>query len=111
MHCPCLQLPEQQSASDEPGLSRWTSLCRVEAPFHEKALREWTRLELDPKTGKVDHGPGGSKDLSDAMTGVASGLTMMSEVWLQFEVPVSELPTSVVEQVARENNGEDEEDE
>ncbi len=40
------------------------ALCegRVVAPFHEKALQEWTRLELDPRTGKVDHPPGGSKD-------------------------------------------------
>ena len=59
-------------------------------------------MELDPKSGKVDHPPGGSKDLADSMTGVIYWLTMMTDVWRQFDVPLSELPDSLVEQVARE---------
>ena len=77
------------------------ALCegRVIAPFHHKALQEWTRLELDPRTGKVDHHPppppGGSKDLADAMAGVIYGLTMQTEVWTQFDIPLLEVPDRV----------------
>jgi hypothetical protein len=38
-------------------------------------------LERDPKTGKVDHPADASKDCSDAIAGVAFGLTMQREIW------------------------------
>ncbi len=78
------------------------ALCegRVVAPFHDKALQEWTRLELDPRTGKVDHPPGGSKDLADAMTGVIYGLTRMTDIWTQFDIPLWEVPDRVQAAVA-----------
>jgi len=62
---------------------------RVRGPAHEKAQRELSKLEYDRKTGKVDHPPQGSKDLSDAMAGVAYGLTMRRAIWARHKVPVS----------------------
>ena len=35
---------------EDCGVMAW--VLGVEAPYDEKALREWTRLELDPKSGK-----------------------------------------------------------
>ncbi len=52
-------------------------------------------MELDPRTGKVDHPPGGSKDLADAMAGVIYGLTIQIEVWTQFDIPLREVPDRV----------------
>ena len=90
------------------------ALCegRAIAPFHKKALQEWTRLELDPRTGKADHAPGGSKDLADAMAGVIYGLTMETEVWTQFNIPLREVPDRVwaaAEQGGRDRRGPDDE--
>ncbi len=85
---------------------------RVIAPFHKKALEEWTRLELDPRTGKVDHPPGGSKDLADAMAGVIYGLTLRTEVWIQFNIPLLEVPDRVwaaAEQDDPHDGGQDDE--
>jgi hypothetical protein len=54
---------------------------RILLPDHPKALSEIVRLERDPKTGKVDHPADASKDCSDAIAGVAFGLTMQREIW------------------------------
>lgn len=71
---------------------------RVLAPAHEKALREAITLEINTKKGKVDHPPHGSKDVSDAMAGVAVGLSMRREIWHKHGVPLSRLPSFVTEQ-------------
>ena len=47
------------------------------------------------RTGKVDHPPGGSKDLADAIAGVIYGLTTMSDIWTQFDIPLREVPDRV----------------
>jgi hypothetical protein len=52
-------------------------------------------LEKDAKTGRVDHPPGGSKDLSDALAGVVHGLTMRRELWGLYRIPVLMIPQSV----------------
>lgn len=54
---------------------------RVIAPTHPKAQHELATLEISPKDGKIDHPPKGSKDVSDAMAGVAKGLLKRREVW------------------------------
>jgi hypothetical protein len=54
---------------------------RLLIPTHDKAMKELVRLERDPMTGKIDHPAGGSKDLADAIAGVAHGLTMRRESW------------------------------
>lgn len=48
---------------------------RVDMYAYEPALYELRRLEHDRKRRKVDHPDGGSKDVSDAMAGVAFTLT------------------------------------
>jgi hypothetical protein len=70
---------------------------RVLAPEHDKCRQELVRLERDPKSGKIDHPPQSSKDISDAMAGVCYGLTMRRELWTRHKVPLSQLPRSVVE--------------
>jgi hypothetical protein len=69
---------------------------RVLAPDHPKAQMEWARLERDVKLKKVDHPPKGSKDCSDAMAGAAYGITMRREVWVKNGIPVSRIPTSLL---------------
>jgi len=56
---------------------------RVLAPEHEVAMTETIHLERNMLTSKIDHPPQGSKDCSDAMAGVAYGLTMRTELWFQ----------------------------
>ncbi len=68
---------------------------RVQAPEHMRALTEWTRLERNTQTMKVDHPPHGSKDVADAMAGVIYGLTMRREIWNRFGVPLTQLPASL----------------
>ena len=60
---------------------------RISAPMHDVCIRELFSLEKDPATGKIDHPVGGSKDVSDAMAGVAVGLTTRREVWAHHGVP------------------------
>jgi len=61
---------------------------RIEAPAHEHCLTEFLSLEKDNKTGKIDHPPNGSKDVSDASAGVVHGLTMRREIWAMFNIPI-----------------------
>jgi hypothetical protein len=69
---------------------------RLRLQEHEKALQELVRLERDPRTGKVDHPPAGSKDCSDAIVGVAYGLTYRREIWLRHQIPLTEIPASLM---------------
>ena len=54
-------------------------------------------LEKDTKTGKVDHPPAGSKDVADGLAGVCWGLTMRREVWGQYGIPLTMIPSSVIQ--------------
>jgi hypothetical protein len=69
---------------------------RLEAPVHEKAQQEMTRLEIDQKTLQIDHPPGGSKDVADAIAGVTYGLTMQRETWTKHGVSLRDVPRSVI---------------
>lgn len=62
---------------------------RVRLPEHPKALKELVQLVRDPKTGKIDHPPAGSKDLADAIAGVIFGLTRRREIWVRYGAKVS----------------------
>lgn len=55
---------------------------RVRLPDHPKAIEELVRLIRDPRSGKIDHPPTGSKDLADAIAGVIFGLTMRRYTWV-----------------------------
>lgn len=62
---------------------------RLRAPRHDHCVMELMSLEQDAKTGKIDHPPTGSKDVSDALAGVVWGLTTRREIWAQFGVPTN----------------------
>lgn len=68
---------------------------RLNLPVHPKLQREMLMLEKDTKSGRVDHPPGGSKDVSDATAGVVYGLTMRREMWGLYRIPVLMIPQSV----------------
>lgn len=78
---------------------------RVWAPAHPKAMNELTTLEFNPLKNKVDHSPHGSKDISDAMAGVAIGLSMRREVWHRHNIPIVSIPRSITDrQVVNRNS-------
>lgn len=81
---------------------------RVLAPAHELAEKELLHLEWDAKKKKVDHPPKGSKDISDAMAGVAYGLLMRREIWFKHG-QISKIPAWIVKQSreAEKNNQSD----
>lgn len=68
---------------------------RMDAPFHDRALRECRELQLDSKEGKIDHLPNGSKDIADAMAGVVYGLTMRREVWVYHSADFSKFQATL----------------
>lgn len=68
---------------------------RVAAPLVEKVLREFSGLEQDPKTGKIDHNPYTSKDLTDAIAGVVYGLTLRLETWTSNGISLLDIPHSI----------------
>lgn len=63
---------------------------RVDIPMHELAKKEMLALEINYRKGKVDHNDMNTKDVSDAMCGVAYGLTQQREVWAQHKVPIND---------------------
>jgi len=65
---------------------------RIKIPTHRKLLSELLGLERDSKTGKIDHRPGSSKDVSDALAGVVYGLTMRREIWASYGVSPIHVP-------------------
>lgn len=79
---------------------------RVRAPEHARAYKELSSLERDSKKDKIDHPPGGSKDVADCMAGVVHGLTMRREVWAAHGVDPSQVPASVLETIRRSNERE-----
>lgn len=79
---------------------------RIELPRHALCQREFLSLELDAKTGRVDHPPEGSKDVSDAVAGVTSGLTMRRELWAMFGVKPNTLYSPVKPKSGEQNGSE-----
>ncbi|HEY0819788.1 MAG TPA: hypothetical protein VGD46_13475 [Rhizobacter sp.] len=77
---------------------------RVWVPSHEHAEKELVSLERDTKKNKIDHPPNGSKDVADAMAGVAYGLTMRRETWVQHGISMFEIPDSVRQMAERNDN-------
>jgi hypothetical protein len=67
---------------------------RVEAPAHEHCQVELVRLNWTDKS--VDHPPSGSKDVADAMAGVAFGVTTRREYWHAFGIPPTRIPASIL---------------
>jgi hypothetical protein len=75
---------------------------RIEVPECEKLLKELGSLEKDMKTGKIDHPPGGSKDIADSLAGVCYGLHMRREVWAHFGIPLRQAPGWITARRLRE---------
>jgi hypothetical protein len=75
---------------------------RLLMPLHPKCQTELTRLERDPKKNLIDHPPNGSKDCADALAGVVFGLTMRRAIWMEFKVPLTRVPVSLLQ---TENTG------
>lgn len=74
---------------------------RVNMHKHKKTRTELSSLEDDPKTGRIDHPPHGSKDCSDSLAGVVYGLTRRRELWIRHGVSLSRIPTSVQKAINR----------
>lgn len=68
---------------------------RLFSPKDDFVQNEILSLEKNAKSGKVDHPPNGSKDVADAMAGVARGLTTMRAVWMYHGVPPYEIPERI----------------
>lgn len=77
---------------------------RVRAPDNPKALKEMVTLEINVKKQKVDHPPQGSKDVADAMAGVAIGLTNRRELWTRHDVPTRLRPKLNTERPQAKNS-------
>jgi len=61
---------------------------RVACPDHPKLFDELISLERNEQTGKIDHIPSKSKDLSDALAGVVYGLSMQIATWVHHNAPL-----------------------
>lgn len=55
---------------------------RISCPEHPKLFDELISLKRNEQTGRVDHIPSKSKDLSDALAGVVYGLSMQRATWI-----------------------------
>lgn len=74
---------------------------RALVPEHPHAQLELVSLERNTKKNKIDHPSNGSKDVADAMAGVAYGLTMRREIWVRHGIPTFELPKTITEAIDR----------
>lgn len=77
---------------------------RVEGPDCELLRTEATTLMWIPAKGKVDHPPGGSKDLMDCATGVIYGLTRNRKNWIRHGVPLTQIPASLKQDLSSQKS-------
>ena len=77
---------------------------RIKAPAHAKAAKELVSLEKDPKKGKIDHPPTGSKDCSDGIAGVVHGLTMRREIWIEAGINPTSIPDSIMQAIVKDKD-------
>ena len=75
---------------------------RLTFPPHARCQRELASLEKNTKKAKIDHPPGSSKDVSDALAGVVYGLTMRREIWALYGVQSVQLPSSIKTAINKE---------
>jgi len=69
--------------------------ARLSAPEDEHAVKELLSLSRVPQKDKVDHPPGGSKDVADAIAGCVFGLTMRRSIWMEHGISVFEMPSYI----------------
>ena len=75
---------------------------RLSLPAHQKCGIELASLEKLVRRNKIDHPPGGSKDVSDALAGVVYGLTMRRELWALHGVSAVSLPQVIRDALSKE---------
>lgn len=78
---------------------------RLSLPMHKKCALELASLEKSVQKNKVDHPPGGSKDVSDALAGVVYGLTMRRELWALHGISAVSLPQTIRDVLEKEKEG------
>ncbi len=64
---------------------------RINAPEHAKAMQEAEFLQVDETNGKVDHPPGGSSDIIQAMAGVVYGISRQAQIWADHDIGLEEM--------------------
>ncbi|QNJ59211.1 terminase large subunit [Vibrio phage vB_ValS_PJ32] len=74
---------------------------RLVAPPHDLLQLELARLEKDTKNDKIDHPPGFSKDVSDAVAGVCYGLMMRREIWVSHGINPDKIVNADIEAMKR----------
>ena len=74
---------------------------RMSIPKDDFAKKEMSQLEKGQEKGKVDHPPNGSKDVADALAGVAYGLTMKRVIWSDHDVSPVQIPQYITEMAHR----------
>lgn len=72
---------------------------RIAAPRHEHARAELIRLERDPRTGRIDHPAGFSKDCADAIAGVIYGLTYRRDTWARHGESMAAILQSLAQKI------------
>lgn len=75
---------------------------RLSLPEHSPLQLELVSLEKDTKKNKIDHPPGGSKDVADALAGVVYGLTMRREIWAMHGIQLMQVPGSIRTAIEKE---------
>lgn len=66
---------------------------RIALPADKRLMDELLSVEIDYERGKVDHLPGKTKDVADALAGVVKGLSSRTEIWLRHGVSPMEIPS------------------
>lgn len=69
---------------------------------NDRLQMELIRLERTPK-GKIDHPPQFTKDIADALAGVAYGLTTQRWIWALHNIPVSPALVQAMAQSSQED--------
>ena len=77
---------------------------RLDLPEHDTCYKEFIGLEKDAKKNKIDHRPNGSKDCSDAVAGVVTGLTLRRTIWIGHRISVQSIPQSVLSKENKSKN-------
>lgn len=79
---------------------------RLSLPKHHKLEVELASLEKDTKKNKIDHPSHSSKDVSDSLAGVVYGLTMRREIWGLHNIPLGQIPSSVLDTIKKKESKE-----
>lgn len=77
---------------------------RMWIPTDPFAKMEMVSLERDLEKGKIDHPPGGTKDVADALAGVVRGLSGRTILWAEHGISLRQIPASITQLVIKTNS-------